>query len=131
MPKKLWDILKSLGTGASKKSATVSLHIDDEICFDKFEVANHFNSFFTTIASDLDLMATLACLPNGLQNLKSLTDNYFYRSKGVKSDNFCLLVVDEETVCKIVLGISQGKATDLDDIPASSYRKVYIRSKHL
>ena len=52
--KKLWDQLKKLGYSSKKKeSGNVVLEIDGETGFDPKKVANCFNGFFTTVASNL------------------------------------------------------------------------------
>ena len=49
--KKLWGQLQNLGYSSKKKeSSNVVLEIDGETCF---EVANCFNKFSTTVASNL------------------------------------------------------------------------------
>ena len=38
---------------ASKGPSIISLNIDEEICFDNTRVADRFNEFFTSVASEL------------------------------------------------------------------------------
>lgn len=47
-PKKLWQILKDLGTSAKckTKASNIGLKISNTLTFDKGTVANHFNTFF-------------------------------------------------------------------------------------
>lgn len=54
-PKKLWQILKGLGTTSQSKTkpGNIGLNIDNEICFDKQKVSDKFNIFFTTVSSSL------------------------------------------------------------------------------
>ena len=63
--KKLWDQLKKLGYSSKKKeSSNVVLEIDGETCFDPKKVANCFNGFFTTVASNLvDKSPSIGRLP--------------------------------------------------------------------
>ena len=52
--KKLWNQLKKLGYSSKKKeNSSVVLEIEGETCFDPKKVANCFNNFFTTVASNL------------------------------------------------------------------------------
>lgn len=60
-PKKLWSDLKNLGySSKSKSSPNIVLNIDDENCFEPCKIANHFNTFFTTVASTLVKKTTFA-----------------------------------------------------------------------
>ena len=53
-PRKLWKHLKDIGLkGKQKDDSSICLNIDGDICHDSKSVANHFNIFFTTIASSL------------------------------------------------------------------------------
>ena len=54
-PKKLWQILKEVGssTKCKTKESSISLDIGNELCFDKVKVASHFNDFFTSILPHL------------------------------------------------------------------------------
>ena len=47
-PKKLWQILKSLGTSSTTSSSNIFLKINDRICF-KLKVAERYNSYFSTV----------------------------------------------------------------------------------
>ena len=53
-PKQLWKHLKDLGyQSKSNESVNIVLDVDGEKCHDKKAVADHFNQFFTEIASKL------------------------------------------------------------------------------
>ena len=53
-PKKLWSCLKNLGySNKVKDQGHVVIKIEDELCYDSYSVANHFNVFFTSVASSL------------------------------------------------------------------------------
>ncbi|XP_072017060.1 uncharacterized protein [Amphiura filiformis] len=53
-PKKLWQQLKALGYSTkTKEQCKVVLEIDGETCFDSTKVADHINTFYTTVASNL------------------------------------------------------------------------------
>jgi len=114
-PKQLWQALKSLGASSKTKSQSknIGLHIDDTLCFDNSKVANYFNSFFTTIASNL-----VAKLPTctGRFGLDFITD--FYARRHVVKNAFRLQEVSRDQILKHLNGISPKKATGLDKIPA-------------
>ena len=87
-PKKLWQILKSLGTSSKTKNGAKSIGllinmINDSICFDKAKVAEKFNTFFSTVASTL--VDKLPSSPNiyGWNHIKQ-----FYSKLHVSSDTF-------------------------------------------
>ena len=54
-PKKLWGLLKDLGSSnkCKTKITNIGLKIKETICFDKLLVATHFNNFFCNIAENL------------------------------------------------------------------------------
>ena len=54
-PKKLWGLLKNLGSSnkCKTKITNIGLKIKETICFDKLMVATHFNNFFCNIAENL------------------------------------------------------------------------------
>ena len=114
-PKKLWNTLKDLGKSnkVKTKSSNIGLNINDQVCFDKKTVTNTFNQFFTTIASNL-----LNKLPVS-KNIYTFDHiREFYSKKGVKSNNFKLSIVSEETVIKILSKMCAHKATGIDKLPA-------------
>ena len=77
-PKKLWQMLKSLGMPSIKtKSAASSiwLTMDDGICFEESRVAISFNDFFTTIAHK-----SVKELPSGIGKFTSSFFTNFYKS---------------------------------------------------
>ena len=52
--RKLWQHLKETGySDKAREHSNIVLNIDNETCHEKPKIANHFNSFFTTIASTL------------------------------------------------------------------------------
>ena len=52
-PKKLWQILKEVGSSTKfkTKESSISIDIGNELCFDKVKIATHFNDFFTSNAA--------------------------------------------------------------------------------
>ena len=60
-PKKLWQILKEVGSSTkckTKESSIYCLDIGNELCFDKVKVATQFNDFFTCNAASLNCYQT-------------------------------------------------------------------------
>ena len=76
-------------------------------------VADKFNNFFTTVASNL-----VKSLPAGTGKYCIDQVKKFYTSKRVSEDSFELDPVCEEQVHKLLNGINACKATGLDNIPA-------------
>ena len=114
--KKLWDQLKKLGNSSKKKeSSNVVLEIDGETCFDPKKVANCFNGFFTTVASNL-----VDKLPSSfnLFHTESSTFQNFYKGKNVKDDEFMLIPVNEDFIYKELCKLNPSKSTGTDNIPA-------------
>ena len=52
-PKKLWKQLKDLGYKSKTEEASIVLNINNELCHDSKTIADSFNKFFTTVASEL------------------------------------------------------------------------------
>ena len=113
--RKLWQILKSLGTSSKTKnnSSNIGLLINDSICFDKIKVADTCNKYFTNIASNL------------VDRLQASTGNYgvghfcdYYNRLNESSELFDLQQVTVEHVTEILSGLNSSKATGLDNIPA-------------
>ena len=114
-PKKLWQILKEVGssTKCKTKESSISLDIGNELCFDKVKVATHFNDFFTSNAASL-VNKLPAC--SGQFGQSHVVE--FYRNKHVTEDMFSLANVTVGQVSKILHSMSSSKATGLDEIPA-------------
>ena len=70
----------------------MALEIDGETCFDPKKVANCFNKFSTTVASNL-----VDKLPSSfnLFHTESPTFQIFYKSKNVQDNKFMLKIVSE------------------------------------
>ncbi len=112
--------MKTLGHSKNTSgNGKIGLNLDnsDEICFDNVKVADHFNGFFTSIASKL---VNLLPPPLGLFNLDKVRD--FYSDQGVTTDSFQLKPVDEEFIHKKLLKIDVSKSTGLDKLPARFVR---------
>ena len=107
--------MKDLGSSSKTKfsASNIGLNINDEIIFDKYKVAHQFNTFFTTVASNLVQKLSVATGRFG-----SLIVKQFYVDKGVSPNSFSLNPVTIDNVCKMLKGLNSTKATGLDNIPA-------------
>ena len=97
-PKKLWEQIKSLGyINKSKSSPNIVLNIDNENCYEDKKIANHFNIFFTTVASVL-----VQKLPPCSQLFSTSSEKFknFYKVRNSKGKVFRLHTVSEEFVYK-------------------------------
>jgi hypothetical protein len=113
--KSLWSYLKSLGMPSkkNKSSSTVGLNIDGELCFIKSKVAEKFNNFYVTVASNLVSKLPCPSFKYGKQFISR-----FYSTKGVVNNNYSFSIVSESKVYKYLNKLSTNKATGLDGIPA-------------
>ena len=119
-PKKLWQQLKALGYSTkTKEQCRVVLEIDGETCFDSTKVANHINTFYTTVASNL-----VKKLP--LTKNEFCTDSQkfkkFYADKGITECIFKLSPVTIDFVFSELCKLHPNKSTGLDNIPAKFLR---------
>ena len=115
-PKNLWNQFKKLGyQQTSKSDINVVLQINDENCHDAYTIANHFNSFFTTIAAKF-----VEKLPTGkgLYSAFSNVVGMFYESRKTTNYKLVLSNVSEEFIYKELCQLNTGKSTGLDGIPA-------------
>ena len=119
--KSLWKSLKSMGLPSKKCSSVPSpnicLKINDNICFEKKSIAETFNSFYTTVASDL-----VKKLPKCVHKYGCGFVNSFYSSKGVLPENYSFTIVSESKVLKYLNSLGIKKATGLDGIPSRFVR---------
>lgn len=115
-PKKLWSHFKNLGYKQNcKVDSNVILNIDGENSFDNAKIANHFNSFFTTIASKLvDKLPN----PSNIFHASSNAVKSFYNQRQQNNDEFILKHVSETFVYKELCNLNVSKSTGLDGIPA-------------
>jgi len=110
----LWKQLKSLGyNNKSAEKSKLVLKINDNMCHDDKANANHFNNYFTTIASKLVDM-----LPNPFNEFSVHSKKFvdFYKNKGVKENSFKLSEVNENFVYKELINLNPCKSTGLDNI---------------
>ena len=119
-PKKLWATLRPLGTkeNPKQKQSKIGLDINGSISCDKKTVANTFNSFFTTIASNLvlKLPSTSGVFSDPHKVHK------FYEEKGVQPNTFNFKEVTVELVLTKLKSLNPSKATGFDNIPAKFLR---------
>jgi len=114
--KGLWHHLKSLGYKTkTKSSSNIVLNINDEICHDSSTVANHFNTFFTTVASSL--VDKLPSAKNIFTTGNDIFKSYYCKKKS-ENTIFRIKHVSEEFVYKELCKLNASKSTGLDGIPA-------------
>ena len=114
-PKKLWQHLKNIGLKGEQAEGNICLNIEGEVCHEAKVVANHFNNFFTGIASTL-----VSKLPS-CSNLFGTDSNIFksfYSSKLTDGTSCVLTPVSECFVLKELLKLNSSKSTGLDELPA-------------
>ena len=113
-PKKLWSVLKNLGSSnKSKNNSNIVLNINDELCHDSKLVANHINNFFTNVA--LKLVDKLPQVPK-IFGVGSSKLQEFYHNKGVSNRSCKLKSIEVEFVKKELKALNENKSTGLDDI---------------
>ena len=115
-PKKLWQQLKTLGYSSKQKNnASVVLKNDGQLCHNLNDIANIFNTFFTTVAAKL--VEKLPPPPNIFHVTSTLFQQFYSR---VVSDNLNVEIspVSEEFIYKELCNLNSFKSTGLDDIPA-------------
>lgn len=113
-PKELWKHLKTLGyQSKSNTSSNTVLDVNGEKCHDKKDVADHFNHFFTHVASDL-----VNQLPKQEFNSYDVDSPVFKNQyKSVVPDSFQLQEINEEFVLNEIHSLDISKSTGLDGIP--------------
>jgi len=111
-PKKRWQTLKSLGMSSQShtKPGSVRLNIENELCFEKSKVTEHFNKFFTTIASTL-----VDHLPPGKGKYGWSHVQKFYLFMH-PTTSFKTKEVSETVVLKILQTLNSSKATGLEQL---------------
>jgi exonuclease III len=117
--KKLWSHLNGLGHKNGKSDVNVVLEEGGDKCFEATKVASSFNTFFTSVASNL-----LSKLPGsfGLYTPSSSCFQDFYRRKGIFGQNFVLSTVSDNFVLDQLMKLDPRKSTGLDNIPSRFLR---------
>ena len=95
----------------------IGLNINGALCFDKFNVVEQFNLFYTTVASNL-----VEKLPKCISRYRKQFVMSFYAVKGVLSNSYSFSIVTENTVLKHLNKLGINKATGLDGIPSRFVR---------
>jgi retron-type reverse transcriptase len=118
---KLWDHLKSLGYSdkcSGGKNSNIVLEENGVKVFDSGKVAGIFNTFYTSVASNL-----VNCLPSpsGIFNVSADAFRRFYLGK-TRGSNFCLSPVSRHFVRRQLQGLNPKKANGLDDISSRFLR---------
>ena len=112
--KKLWSTLKSLGySNKGNSKEPIVLTIDEKVCYDPVNVAEHVNSFFVNVACKL-----VAALPK-LEDRFSAFSNYcrsYYKNLGITPAMYVLKEVSSEFVLKELKTMNATKSTGLDNI---------------
>ena len=114
-PKKLWQILKEIGASSKGKTSpkSISLNIENKLCFDKQKAVEYFNDYFTSIASSLVEKFTPCSGPFGDAYVINV-----YQNQNVSHNMFGLVSVTMDQVSSILNSIIASKATGLDELPA-------------
>ena len=117
-PKKFWKIIKDLGyKQMPKNESNITLKIDNNLCNDPKITANHFNSFFTNVATEL--VTKLPHKPN-VYTINSKHSNDYYGDD--VNEEFLIQPVNEEFIRKEIISINISKSTGPDGIPARFLR---------
>ena len=91
------------------------MEINGDTCFDPKLIADYFNNFFTSIASNfVDKLP--ACFH--LFQTVSQTFQQYYISKKIQVDVFMLIPVTEVFIYKELCKLNPSKCTGTDNIPA-------------
>lgn len=115
-PKKLWQQLKSLGYSSKRSdSASIVLNIAGQVCHNLKEIANQFNTFFTTVASSL--VAKLPPAPR-IFDVNSILFKQFYSKVTNNNLQLELTHVSEDFIYKELCSLNSFKSTGIDNIPA-------------
>lgn len=115
-PKKLWQHLKSLGYSSKKiDGSSIVLNVAGQACHNLSDIANHFNSFFTTVASSL-----VDKLPNApkIFDVNSNLFKTFYHKVAKNKLKLTLKPVSEEYIYNELKNLNSYKSTGIDNIPA-------------
>ena len=111
----LWKHLKDLGyQSCAKGSSNIVLDVDGEKCHDKKAVANHFNSFFTQIASEL--VNELPKQDSPFYDVDSVKFKEYYED--FVPNSFHLQEVSEDFILEELNCLNICKSTGLDGLPA-------------
>ena len=107
-PRKMWKVLKEV-TQTEKKKDNIKPEFIDQ------ETANHFNSFFATVGSEIQKRLNIvSTVRDGIQILTNLISN----ESETPPNQFKFKEEKEETIIKLIDRIKIDVAVGLDDINA-------------
>ncbi|XP_071959767.1 uncharacterized protein [Antedon mediterranea] len=110
---KLEEYNPTLNNFRSNDVGKIALNIEDNICYSDVSIAQHFNRFFTNVAS---------ALVNKLPIVRSLygTQSELFQSfyQGKITNRFFLSTIDDKFIEDQLNGLNATKSTGLDNIPA-------------
>ena len=122
-PQKLWETLKHLGCSnkIQTKNTNICINSNNTLITDKLMVGNCFNSFFTSIATQL-----VSKLPphSGLYGSDHIQTHY--ENLGAIKDSFFFKPVNTADVLKKLISLQPNKATGLDNIPTRFLRDAAV-----
>ena len=114
-PRAIWKSIKTL-TGSKKNTRQINkLKVKGSDIDDKTEMAEHFNSYFSTIAEKIRSQ-----IPNISFDLSKLEN--FVKSQKNQDVEFSIPVITSMQVIKIIMKISLYKACGIDKIGARVLR---------
>ena len=116
---KLWKQLKTLGYKTKSDASSIVLENDGSKVFDPLSVANIFNRFYSSVASDL---VSKLPSPSGLFDTSSHAFRCFYRRLSGASTSFTLSPVSRGFLLKQLRGLNPHKAIGLDGISSRVLR---------
>ncbi len=125
--KKTWDLINEL-RGKCKKSIGASFIIDGKIVTERREIANGFNIFFSSIARNMNSKVQ-SSLPHPAGVEEGEFRKYFKKAHKRTINSVFLQPCDEDEIGKIVLGLENGKASDIS--VAVLKKSVAYLSRHL
>ena len=111
--KKLWKNLKNLGLPSKIKSnSKINLNIDGKLNSNDADIADHFNSFFSTLAAKL-----VEKLPAASNRFGEKETANHYKGKNLQNNNFKFQEVDQTNISKILQNFNESKSPGFDNIP--------------
>jgi len=117
-PKKLWKTLKNLGLPSkSKSNSKINLIINGELNSKPADIAEHFNSFYSTMAEKL-----VEKLPKALNKFGNSETEKYYQEKNIQQNNFKFQTVGQAEITEILHNINSSKASGFDNIPGRFLR---------
>jgi len=111
--KKLWKTLKNLGLPSKIKSnSKVNLNIDGKLNSNKADIADHFNTYYSTLADKL-----VEKLPTASNIFGEKETANYYKEKNIKNNSFIFKAVDQLEISRILHNLNESKSPGFDNIP--------------